>query len=146
MRKLLYLSFVFAAVFGCEKSTELQVRISDEEKSSLTDKYFSDIQGFIDNEFDPSDQQSVQMVQYKVVEPCSKLTTLLANEKLANSFLQGKETEEYDFRASFCLSAAINQVESQPQFTDPEIDAQEICESEDFFTQVCERFNVIGES
>jgi len=126
---------------ACEDKTDLHVSIGVDEKRALVDDYFADIDNFLNNEFDPNNSKSMELIQDRVIEPCSKLTMLLSDEKLANQFLRKKNMDEYDFRASFCLSAAINQKEPQPQFEDTEM-VIEICKSDKFFDHVCERFGV----
>jgi hypothetical protein len=42
------------------------------------------------------------------------------------SFLAGQEMDEYDFRASFCMKATVNQVHPQPEFQNSEM-IRKIC-------------------
>ena len=55
-------------------------------------------------------------IEKEVLESCSKLTMLTASTMEKAKFISKVAIDEYDFRASFCMKAVINNIYSQPEF------------------------------
>ena len=81
-----------------------------EDLTTMEKLYLDQLQSWLDDGAEP------MTVQERVIAPCSKLVMLSATAVENASFLARQEIEEYDFRASFCMKATVNQVYPQPDF------------------------------
>jgi hypothetical protein len=99
MNKILLIFLLVVFLNGC-----------DETSSKLETKYITDLQQWID---EGGNQNTIQK---QVLEPCSKLLMIMATKKENAKFVARINMDEYDFRASFCMKAVINNIHSQPEF------------------------------
>jgi len=81
-----------------------------DQPTEMEQLYLDQLQAWLDEGADPA------TVQERVLAPCSKFVILTATTAEKASFLARKEMDEYDFRASFCMKATVNQVHPQPEF------------------------------
>jgi hypothetical protein len=81
-----------------------------DQPTELEQLYLDQLQSWLDEGGDP------MTAQERVLAPCSKLVILSATVAERTSFLVRQEMDEYDFRASFCMQATVNQVHRQPEF------------------------------
>lgn len=106
------------------------------EQSLLESNYLNNLREWI--EFDGSPET----IQERVIEPCSKLVMITADEELAAAFLRREEMEEYDFRSSFCMKATVHQLYPQPEFDNTQMISGICAQNPQFFKIICEYFEI----
>lgn len=94
MIKVLTVLLLVIAVSSLAKGDEL---------TKMEQLYLDQLQAWLDESADPT------TVRERVLEPCSKLIILTATAAEKASLLARKDMDEYDFRASFCMKATVNQ-------------------------------------
>ena len=104
--------------------------------NKLEELYLDRLQAWIDTDGSP------QSVQESVLQPCSKVVMITADEKLAASFLRKENMDEYDFRASFCMKATVHQKFPQPEFKNADLIKKTCAQPIRFFRIVCEKYGL----
>jgi hypothetical protein len=87
--------------------------LADSLKQQLEDQYINNLKDWIKKGSRDSND-----IKYEVQAPCSKLVILMATPKEQEDFLSHARIDDYDFRASFCMSAVVSNVwPDQPGLT-----------------------------